>query len=459
MIKNLHNSIKSSLGVALLIAGFSFSNLNAADKSMSGCSDAGVASASEDSVCYNVQVTLSLTGYVGTIFPWQSFDGTNWTDETGPGATTDTYDVTLLATKRFRAIVTESACPADTSNEVEIVVGIIPVPTASPAGRCGPGIVTLTGTGAGTLEWFTAPTGGSPIATGSNTTAFIPASTTIYVADNILGGGGVGSPIQVTEADLGNTDFLEIQNVSPTPVDVTGWKVLVSNSYTDINLINPNIQTLSGILQPGDLLTWSDAGTGVNYWGSNILWNPGAFPGFAGWALIVDQNDNPMDFVFWGWPSANIQAMSITVNGNVVTPVSLWSGDGINASTVAATDGLSRIGTSDNDNLSDFLIQPLTMGTLNTNMTIPFTGFGCSSPRIPVAVTISSSDAIAINATSTSFCQSGSTTLTATSNNSNYAYTWSPATGLSGTTGATVTCNPPGPGNFTYVVIGDDGTC
>lgn len=56
--------------------------------------------------------------------------------------------------------------------------------------------------------------------------------------------------MQITEMDLGNTDHLEIQNVSPTPVDVTGWKVVISDSYTDINLVNAFVQTLSGTLQP-----------------------------------------------------------------------------------------------------------------------------------------------------------------------------------------------------------------
>jgi len=460
MVKHLHTILKSSiLGAALMFACISITSANRSEFSPAGCSDAGLASATEDSVCYNVPVTLSLSGYLGTVFQWQSFDGTNWVNEIGTGSNTDSYGITLLATKNFRAIVTEAACPSDTSNEVTINVGIIPVASASSTGRCGPGVVSLTGTGAGTLEWFTDPTGGSAIATGNNTSAFIPSSTTLYVSDNVLGGGGTASPIQITEINLGGTDQLEIQNVSPTPLDVTGWKVVISDSYTVIDAVNANVQTLNGLLQPGDILTWTDAAAGPNYWGSNMFWNPGAFPTFSGWALIVDDQNNVKDFVVWAWPSANIQAMAPLVNGVPVTPSTIWTGDGINATTVAATDGLSRSGTSDNNNLSDFIVAPLTIGTTNLSMTVPFTGFGCTSPRIPVAVTISASDNININASSTSFCQSGSTTLTATSNNANYTYTWSPSTGLSGTTGASVTCNPPAPGNFTYVVIGDDGTC
>lgn len=135
----------------------------------------GIATASEDSVCYNVPVTLTLTGYIGTVFQWQRFNGISWVDEAGAGSTTDTYTVSLVLNASFRALVTASGCPPSISNEVSIVVGTIPVPTAPAAGRCGPGTVNLQGTGAGTLEWFTAPTGGTAIAVGSNTTAFIPA--------------------------------------------------------------------------------------------------------------------------------------------------------------------------------------------------------------------------------------------------------------------------------------------
>ena len=67
-----------------------------------------------------------------------------------------------------------------------------------------------------------------------------------------------GSPILITECDPGNPDILEIQNVSSHPVDVTGWRVIISNSYTDINVANPNEQVLSGTMNPGDLQYWTD---------------------------------------------------------------------------------------------------------------------------------------------------------------------------------------------------------
>ena len=430
---------------------------NAGNTGSAGCSDAGVAGSSADSVCYSVAVNLTLTGYTGNVIQWQSFNGSVWVDETGTGSNTDNYPVSLLASTLFRAIVTQTACPPDTSNEVQITVGVIPAPTGVATSRCGPGTVTLQGTGSGTLEWYTAPTGGTQVATGSNTTAFIPATTTLWVEDNVLGGGGNASPLQIMEFDIGANDYLEIQNVSPVPVDVTGWKVALNNSYTDINLVNGNVAVLSGIMQPGDIIVYTDLAAGPNYWGSNILWNPGAFPGFTGWALIIDDLNTPKDFVALNWPSANIAGMSVVVNGATITPASIWTGDGVNISTVTATTGVTRSVSSDNDNNTDFTIQNLSIGFTNAGLTLPFSGFGCASPRVPVQVTINPSDPITIDASATALCLSGSATFTALSNNPNYVYTWSPATGLSGTTGASVTCTPAV--TTTYVVIGDDGTC
>ena len=452
--------IKYVLKAVLCIALFSSS----ITRSMA-CSDAGVANASADSVCYNTPVTLSLTGFIGTVFQWQSFNGTTWVNETGIGSNTSSYQVALAQSNTYRAIVTQTGCPSDTSNTISITVGSIPVPTASNVTRCGPGTVTLSGSGSGTLQWYADPTSTTPIATGSPTTTFIPSSTTLYVADQVQGGGGGGaagaSPILITEMEIQTNDVLEIQNVSPLPVDVTGWKVAVNNSYTDINLVNTIVQTLSGTMNPGDIISFSDLTNlaGTTYWGNNILWNSGAFPTFSGWALIIDDQNNLRDFVPMNWPAANIQSMSIVVNGTTLTPGSIWSGDGVNISSTLAGLSVTRNGSTDNDDATDFTNQTITTNTVNSQITLPFTGFGCNSPRIPVQVTITPSDAVTINASATNFCLNGSATLSATSTNPNYAYTWSPANGLSSTTGSSVNCTPTGIGANTYIVIGDDGNC
>ncbi len=198
---------------------------------------------------------------------------------------------------------------------------------------------------------------------------------------------------------------------------------------------------------------------GTTYWGNNILWNSGAFPTFSGWALIIDDQNNLRDFVPMNWPAATIQSMSIVVNGATLSPGSIWSGDGVNITSTLAGLSVTRNGSTDNNNATDFSDQTISTNTTNGLITLPFTGFGCNSPRVPVQVTITPSAQVNINASATSFCLNGSATLNVSSSNPNYVYTWSPANGLSSTTGSSVTCIPTGIGANTYVVIGDDGIC
>ena len=448
--------MKKSLLLLLAISFFTTISIANSSFIVSGCADAGTASATADSICYEDTVTLSLAGYVGTIFQWQSFDGAVWNNETGPGATTPSYDVVPGVTKSFRAIVGDTGCPDDTSNQVLITVGVIPVPTGTGASRCGYGQVTLTGSGSGTLRWYSVPSGGIQLATGNSYSPTVSSTTTFYLENNVSGGSGGTSPLLISELDLGGNDYLELQNVSNQPVDVTGWKVAINNSYTDINIVNPNVQVLSGIMNPGDIITFTDNTAGPNYWGSNMLWNPGSFPTFTGWVIVLDDANVLKDFIALNWPIANIQGMNPIVSGFPVTIGSNWTTDGVDITSVTAATGVSRIGNADNNTLGDFSILNLSIGITNAGLTLPFTGFGCSSPRIPVTATVTASPPISISGTG-SICEGDSTVLTVSSANPNYNYTWSPATGLSTTTGAVTTASPVSP--ITYTVLADDGTC
>jgi len=183
-----------------------------------------------------------------------------------------------------------------------------------------------------------------------------------------------GSPILITEVDLGGTDAFEIQNVSGSPVNVTGWKVVVSDSYTDINSVNTIVQTLSGTMNAGQTTTWSDASTATNYWGNNLFWNPGAFPSFTGWILILKPNNEVADAMFWSWPATNIQSAAISVGGNPVNLSGAWNGDGINTTTVPAGITVSRIGNRDNNDSTGFAFLTSSIGSTNPGLQLPLGG-------------------------------------------------------------------------------------
>ena len=74
-----------------------------------------------------------------------------------------------------------------------------------------------------------------------------------------------------------------------------------------------------------------------------------------------------------------------------------------------------------------------------------------------VTVTQNSTVSVNVNPTTVDVCSGTSTTLTASSPNAGMNYTWTPTTGLSATTGASVDATPAT--TTTYTVTGNDGNC
>jgi hypothetical protein len=217
-------------------------------KLLAQCSVAGTSSATPDSICVDGTSNLVLTGYVGAI-QWQSFDGTNWIDEVGVGATTDNYIVAPLSTTDYRAIVTEVSCSADTSNIQTIVVGPA-VASVTGATRCGYGPVTLSATGSG-IRWYTLPTGGSSVATGNSFTPNVAATTTFYASSSL--GGGAPTPLTTTFA--GGNGF------DGNMFDITAINTVTIDSFA------ANFNTGSGMAE-----IWYRPGTHVGFTGSNAGW-------------------------------------------------------------------------------------------------------------------------------------------------------------------------------------------
>ena len=187
------------------------------------------------------------------------------------------------------------------------------------------------------------------------------------------------SPILITECDPGNPDIIEIQNVSSVPVDVTGWRVVISNSYTDINIANSIEQVLSGIMISEERKTWSDVSTATDYWGNNILWNPGSPPGFGTWIILLDNNDIVMDVFVGNWFSADIASSAIVTTVGAISLSGHWNGDGIDQTNIGSTlQSFSRIGSEDNDDALDFSIMTTSSGITNNGLTLPFAGGGAT---------------------------------------------------------------------------------
>jgi hypothetical protein len=196
------------------------------------------------------------------------------------------------------------------------------------------------------------------------TTAVMPGQTNGAVNITVTGGTPcyTGSPILITEYDASAPDALEIQNVSNSQVDVTGWTVTVSQSYTDINLANTIVQTLSGTMMPGETKFWTDATTN-NYWGNNLFWNNGVCTSFKGWIIIKDASGTVVDAFVACWSDAEIAASTVGLAG-------VWVGNGFDQSSLGPLQSASRVSIGNSS--SSFVVASTSLGVTNAGLVLPF---------------------------------------------------------------------------------------
>lgn len=399
--------------------------LNVANASISGCSVAGTAAASNDSICDGGFVNLLLSGYSGDI-QWQSFDGTNWINETGTGFNTDNYQVTPVATTDFRAVVTLTGCNPDTSNSITIVVGVLP-PVTTGDTRCGYGTVTLSANSS--VKWYDAPTGGNLLGSGTTYTTNVGATTTFYAAATTNGGGSGVTPMPAENGSISGGLSRGYFFTAPSNFNITGLRVPATGGSTQNIAVIKFIPAVDPPVFPtvtNDFvvlfLTQNNPSLGVIP--VNIPIAAGEIIGVLGTMGSTDFNSyapSPATTTIDG-QTVTISRMGMQFGLSVTTPVDIWQEIGGSISRVEITYEV-----------------------------------GCESARVPAVATINASDPVTINATQSALCQGESATLTAVSVNPGYSYTWSPSTGLSGTTGTSVTATPST--SITYTLVATDGTC
>ena len=153
------------------------------------------------------------------------------------------------------------------------------------------------------------------------------------------------SPILITEADTGNPDAIEIQNVSSNTLNTSGWVVAANDAKNSaINDVHDPLWTLPASMAPGELLYRPDTGP------DNISWQSAD----VGWVMILDNQGSLVDFVIWGYDAAELASFEVDIGGFTGIRVEeAWSGPAV--STVSApTDVLSRVGQEDHDSASDW---------------------------------------------------------------------------------------------------------
>jgi hypothetical protein len=397
--------------------------------------NASVTNASANNLCLGKSTTLSLgTTTTNAGYQWQSSpDNVTYTNISG--ATGPSLTVTPTVPAYYRSVITCSGSGIVSQNSTPVQVTLAhPAPVATPATRCGTGIVNLAATGSNTLNWYTVPMGGAPVGTGTSFTPSISSSTTYYVGSEIVGTGtatiGTGSvvapnnyvsPFYSLWSNTHNqylvlASELQAQGLSAGNITSLAIEITVISSGTQqfsVKLGHTTATDLSAWLSPA-FTTVFPAANVTPVVGVNTL--PFTTP--FNW----DGSSNIVIEVCHGNPSS-----SATMNSSVLADATTYISTR-HAHASAATAG-SVVCANTTGNLTTYLGKP--------KMT--FAGqTACSGPRTQVVATVTPAPAFAVSANHT-VCNGEIKQMSVTSTLANYDnYTWSPATDLYTDAAATV---------------------
>lgn len=405
-----------------------------ANNSVTGCSYTAVTytatvlpasaaiTANSTAFCGSGTPSLALnpsTGLGTATFQWQSSaDGISYDDISGAQSATYTAATPITTTTYYKVVIKNSSGDNCLEPIIQIAVNNPEILTTTPGSRCGTGTVELAATGSGTaLNWYTAATGGTPIATGNTfTTTSISATTNYWVeaVANSVGGDVFVGPI----SPVAQGGTIGTQTV--------GWDV-------NFNVIQST--TLKSVtIFP---ITSGQSGTLTVRIGS----------GFSGTVLTTIN-------------------YTTTVGGGMtpqIIPINLVMGTG---SYSIYTDSLPSSGIRRNISGASYpytsSVANITgngydstyyMGLYNWNFTSV-----CASPRTQVTATVNPAPALTLNTATTTTCGgSASDPVTITSGASSYTnYSWSPATGVSGSAATGWTFNPSASTTYTLTASNAD---
>ncbi len=288
-------------------------------------------------------------------------------------------------------------------------VGIIS--TNSPVTTC-QNTANLTATGSGTINWYSTPTGGTPIATGSPYLASFNGNTTFYVAASTGTATEyhVGKPSWTSSDGYFGSSNWGLRFTTYIPLTIVSVNVYVQTANSTVVI---KLQDNSGTdLQ---LFTFNNCPAGMNTLTLNCAINtPGDYRLVSGNSTNLGRDWTGISFPY-------------TVSGVISITSSEWGGP---------TTGTYYF-------FYDWVV------SANT---------ACESARVPVIVNHTASPITITPSGPTTIMVGGSVSLTASSSASPaYTYTWSPSTGLNTTSGANVIASPTT--TTTYTVTGSNGSC
>lgn len=407
--------------------------------------------------------TVTLTANAATSYLWST------------GATTQSI---VVSGNGVYTVTTTNACGTATSAPFIVTTTGPAAPTTQNADRCGPGSVTLSATGSGTINWYSSASGGSPIGTGNNfITPFLSSTTNYYAevtatatgqtyycppASNTIGSGGYNTGAQYLSFDVMNPCTLKTvkiyaQSAGSVTVQLLDAASNVLQQSTHSVPAGESRITLNYPLTVGSgyrltrtgnfSLYRNNGGVSYPYTIGGVVSITGSSGGasfyyfFYDWELQMPNQTcisartaatatiNPVPNVTVSPNTSLCQGETAVLNAGGADTYSWSPATGLNTTTgatVAASPGSTQTYTVTGTN---------TQGCTGTNS---------------VTVTVNPLPNVTVSPSgSTSICLGSSTNLNAGGAST---YTWSPATGLSGTSGAQVSASPSA--NQTYTVTG-----
>ncbi|TCZ67202.1 beta strand repeat-containing protein, partial [Flaviaesturariibacter aridisoli] len=360
----------------------------------------------------NVNVTASNPGICSggsTTLTASGASTYSWSPSTGLSATTGS-SVSASPTTTTTYTVTGTNSAGCTSTET-ITVTVNPNPTvsvATPAAICAGGSATLTASGASTYSW--SPSTGLSSTSGSSVTANPTTTTTYSVTGTNASGCTDTRTVTVTVNNLPSV------TVSPSSAICSGGnKVLTAGGASTY--------------------TWSPA-TGLSVTtGASVTASPATTTAYT--VTGADASG-----------CSNTAQVTVTVNTNpTVTASAAPSSICTGSSSTLSAGGAATYSWSPATGLSATSGSPVTANPVGTTTyTVSGTSAaGCTGTAM-VTITVIPKPTVTVSPTTTTVCNGVATTLTASGVST---YTWSPATGLSGTSGASVSANPSSATNYT----------
>jgi len=377
----------------------------------SGTPAPGNTVASSSSVCGGAPATLSLqnaTVGANVTYQWQISTDAGTTFSNISGATSATYVAYPTVNSSYQCLVSCSAGTPVASTPVAITISNTGLPTVTGASVCTSGVANLSATGAGTLNWYSAATGGSLLTSGTTYAPTVSATTTYYVSSKVTSTATAGQAT-ATGTSTATANFKGLSFDATRAFKLNSVTVYPKNTAAGLTPITIRLYDNTGN---------QVAGT------SDVIFTPTLVTG-----------------------TANSVTQTVTLNYNVpvgtgyrlVAAYGMASANALGTSTLATqTFPTAYSSFTITGNVSDLSTAPVTTAAAyNCFFNINIDEY-CETPRVPVVATVN--QLVTPTFTQVAAICSGATlaALPTTSNNS-ITGTWSPAINNTATTTYTFT--------------------